>query len=67
MANSRIKLKLNDLTKWAAIIIALVAIVYNAIDTRSILRNDVKHIQDDIAEIKLDVRDMWNFIVDKEK
>jgi len=61
------KTKYNGLAKWAAILIALAAIAYNAIDTRAILKNDVKHIQSDIVEIKQDVRELRTFIIDKEK
>jgi len=61
------KTNFNGLAKWAAILIALAAIAYNAIDTKAILKNDVKHIQSDIVEIKQDVRELRTFIIDKEK
>jgi len=57
----------NGLAKWVAIIIVLATMVYGIIDTRAILRNDVKHIQDDILEVKFDIRELRNFIIDKEK
>jgi len=57
----------NGLAKWVAIIIVLAKIVYSIIDTRAILQNDVKHIQDDILEVKLDIRELRLFLIDKEK
>jgi len=44
--------KLNGTAKWIIIIIAIGTIAYNTIATHVISKNDIKHLQEDVTEIK---------------
>jgi len=61
------KNRFNGVAKWVVILITLITIAYYAVDTRAVLKNDVKHIQGDILEIKLDIRELRLLLIDKEK
>ena len=39
-------------TQWIMIMIILAGTIYNAVVSRTILKNDVKHIAEDITEVK---------------
>ena len=44
--------KLNGYIKWIALILTLLAILWHAAETNAILRNDIKHISEDIVKIE---------------
>lgn len=51
--------KLNGLAKWIIVAIAVVGIVFNT----AILYNDVKHLKDDMTEIKLDIKAINTYLL----
>lgn len=53
------------ITQWIFISFTIVAIVYNTIVTHVILKNDVKHIQSQIKEVKQAIRDLHNLLMKK--
>ena len=44
--------KLNGTASWILAIIALAVIVYNTVAVHVIVKNEVKHLQADVVEIK---------------
>lgn len=44
--------KLNGYARWATVILAIVVIAYNSVATHVIAKNDIKHLQKDVTEIK---------------
>ena len=44
--------KLNGYAKWIIIILAIATIAYNTVATHVIAKNDIKHLQKDVTEIK---------------
>jgi len=46
------KSKFNGYAKWVIIVIVLGTIVYNGIAARVIVKNEIKHLAEDVREIK---------------
>ena len=44
--------KSNGTAKWITIAIAILILLYNSIATHVIAKNDIKHLQKDVTEIK---------------
>lgn len=44
------------MAEWTIVIIAVVGLIYNSIVTHAVLKNDVKHLIEDVAEIKVDLK-----------
>lgn len=49
------------LARWIIVAIAVGGIIFNT----AVLYNDVKHLKKQIQEIKQDVRDLRNYLMDK--
>ncbi len=47
-----------DIAKWILVVIAVVTVIYNTIVTHAFLKNDVKHLVEDMAEVKKQVWDL---------
>ena len=59
------KNKTSDLAKWVIVAMAVGGLIYNVIVTHTILKNDVKHIQADMTEIKQDVKSINMYLLQK--
>ena len=59
--------KLNGYAKWIIIIIAVGTILYNTVVTHTIVRNDVKHLQQDVAEVKQAVQYIERCLIGRKK
>lgn len=46
------KKPINGYAKWIVIILAIATIAYNSIATHVIAKNEIKHLQEDVREIK---------------
>jgi hypothetical protein len=71
--------KLNGYIKWIGTILAILTILgilggviwnaielhYNSKKTTAILQNDVKHLADDVAEIKKDVKEINRYLLER--
>jgi len=53
--------KINGLAKWIVVAIAVAGIIFNT----AILYNDVKHLKGDIAEIKIEVKDITHYLLER--
>ena len=56
------KTKLNGIARWVIVAIAVSGIVFNT----AVLYNDVKHLNRQIQEIKQEIRDLRNYLLEKE-
>ena len=54
----------NNTTQWIMILIILLGTVYNAVISRTILKNDVKHIAEDITEVKQQVTGLTTILLE---
>jgi len=52
--------KINGLAKWIVVAIAVAGIVFNT----AILYNDVKHLKKQIHEVKQEIRDLRNYLME---
>lgn len=59
--------KKNDLAKWIIVAMAVGGLIYNAIVTHTILKNDVKHLSADMTEIKQDVKQINMYLIERSK
>ena len=51
-------------TQWIMIMIILAGTIYNAVVSRTILKNDVKHIAEDITEVKRQVTGLTTILLE---
>lgn len=59
--------KKNDTAKWIIVAMAVGGLIYNVIVTHTILKNDVKHLQEDTTEIKQDVKQINMYLIEKSR
>ena len=59
-----------DLAQWIIVGIAVAGIIWNAFElhyntkkTTAVLQNDVKHLAEDVAEIKLEIKEINNYLL----
>lgn len=55
--------KFNGLAAWAIVAIMCLTIVYNSITTNIVLKNDVKHLNIAVKEIKENIQDIHLYLL----
>lgn len=58
--------KLNGLAKWIIIALAIGTVAYNTIVTHAVKINDIEHLQATVTEMKQDIRDIRNYLFEKD-
>lgn len=53
------------LARWIIVILAILTIAYNTIATHVISKNEIRHLQNDMQEVKQEVRDLRNYLMSK--
>lgn len=53
--------KVNDLAKWIIVALALLTLAFNS----GVLYNDVKHLKNDFTEIKMDVKSINAYLLER--
>lgn len=56
--------KLNGLAKWILVGLAIATIAYNTIVAHVISKNEIKHLQRDMQEVKLELRDLRQYLME---
>lgn len=54
-----------DIFKWILVAIAVGTILYNTIVTHAVLKNEVKHLAIDMAEVKKKLWDLVKILIPK--
>lgn len=66
--------KINGYIKWVGTALAIAAIIWNAIEIhynakknnavlQTVLQNEIKHLAEDVTEIKLDVKEINRYLL----
>ena len=64
--------KLNGLTKWILVILALLGIMWNAFtlhfgvkENTAVLQNEIMHLTTDVADIKQDIKAINTYLLER--
>lgn len=55
--------KLNDVAKWVLIALAILTIAYNTVVTHAVVRNDVKHLQQDVVRVEQGLAKLYDYLL----
>lgn len=55
--------KVNDIAKWVIVALAILTLAFNS----GVLYNDVKHLKANFTEIKMDVKSINSYLLEKSK
>lgn len=64
--------KINGLAKWITTIIAIIVLAFNTIlaysnrvATTALINNEIKHLQEDVSEIKTDISGIQKYLLER--
>lgn len=64
--------KLNGYAKWITTAIAIIVLAFNTIETYSnrktteaLINNEIKHLQEDVGEIKTDISGIQKYLLER--
>lgn len=55
--------KINGLAKWILVAIAIGGFIYNTLVTHVVLKNDVRHLETTVKEVKEEVKYLRNYLL----
>lgn len=55
--------RFNGTAKWVLIAFAILTVAYNTVVTHTIVRNDVKHLQADVVEVKERLTTLYAYLL----
>lgn len=55
------------MAQWILAIIAVIVVIYNSIVTHVIMRNEIKHLQNDMSEVKDRLNKLFDHFLNKDK
>lgn len=55
--------RLNGTAKWVLVAFAVATVAYNTVVTHTIVRNDVKHLQADVVEVKEGLATLYAYLL----